>query len=150
MDLKSLLVDSKTTWVEFPGLEGFEVELANLSRKELVNLRKRCTQNKFNRKTRQFEEILDDDKFVIEFTSATVKGWKGLKLKFLEDLVLVDIKGEDPEKELPFDEPNAQLLVENSNEFDNWLNEVVFDLENFRSAEQKENKETVKAVPGPQ
>ena len=78
------------------------------------------------------------------------KGWKGLKLKFLEDLVLVDIKGEDPEMELPFDEPNAQLLVENSNEFDNWLNEVVFDLENFRSSEQKENKEAVKAVPGPQ
>jgi hypothetical protein len=150
MDLKSLLVDSKTTWVEFPGLEGFEVELANLSRKELVNLRKRCTQNKFNRKTRQFEEQLDDDKFVIEFTSATVKGWKGLKLKFLEDLVLVDIEGEDPEKELPFNEENSQLLVENSNEFDNWLNEVVFDLENFRSAEQKENKETAKAVPGPQ
>ena len=40
MELKSLLVDSKTTWVEFPGLDGFEVELANLSRKELVNLRK--------------------------------------------------------------------------------------------------------------
>ena len=150
MELKSLLVDSKTTWVEFPGLDNFEVELANLSRKELIALRKRCTQNKFNRKTRQFEEVLDDDKFVIEFTSATVKGWKGLKLKFLEDLVLVDIKGEDPEKELPFNEENSQLLVENSNEFDNWLNEVVFDLENFRSAEQKENKETVKAVPGPQ
>ena len=28
MELKSLLVDSKTTWVEFPGLDGFEVELA--------------------------------------------------------------------------------------------------------------------------
>ena len=40
MELKSLLVDTKTTWVDFPGLEGFEVELANLSRKELVNLRK--------------------------------------------------------------------------------------------------------------
>ena len=40
MELKSLLVDSKTTWVEFPGLDGFEVELANLSRKELVNLEK--------------------------------------------------------------------------------------------------------------
>jgi len=38
MELKSLLVDSKTTWVEFPGLSGFEVELANLSRKELLNL----------------------------------------------------------------------------------------------------------------
>ena len=54
MDLKSLLVDSKTTWVEFPGLLGFEVELANLSRKELTGLRKKCTVNKFNRKTINF------------------------------------------------------------------------------------------------
>ena len=30
---------------------------------------------------------------------------------------------------------NAEVLVENSTEFDNWLNEVVFDLENFRSPE---------------
>ena len=148
MDLKSLLVDSKTTWVEFPGLEGFEVELANLSRKELVSLRKRCTQNKFNRKTRQFEEQLDDDKFVIEFTDATVKGWKGLKLSYLEDLVLVDLKGQDSEQELPWDIENAQQLVENSSEFDNWLNEVVFDLENFRSKEQKEDTKAPRSIPG--
>jgi hypothetical protein len=136
MDLKSLLVDSKTTWAEFPGLDGFEVELANLSRKELVNLRKKCTSSKFNRKTRGFEEILDDEKFVKEFTEATVKGWKGLKLGYLEDLILVDLKGQDREMEMEFSEENAQILVENSSEFDNWLNEVVFDLENFRTKEQ--------------
>ncbi len=148
MELKNLLVDSKTTWVEFPGLDGFEVELANLSRKELVALRKRCTQNKFNRKTRQFEEIVDDNKFVKEFTEATVKGWKGLKLKFLEDLVLVDLKGNDPEQELPFDITNATELVENSSEFDNWLNEVVFDLENFRSGSEAPTIQKAKTVPG--
>ena len=96
MDLKSLLVDSKTTWVEFPGLDGFEVELANLSRKELVALRKRCTTNKFNRKTRAFEESLDDDKFLVELTNATVKGRKNLKLGYLEDLVLVELGSNDP------------------------------------------------------
>ena len=137
MELKSLLIDSKTTWVEFPGLLGFEVELANLSRKELVNLRKKCTINKFNRKTRQFEDELNDEKFVVEFTKATVKGWKGMKLSYLEDLLLVDLKGQDPEAEMEFTEENAQQLVENSSEFDNWLNEVVFDLENFRSEEQR-------------
>ena len=139
MDLKSLLVDSKTTWVEFPGLLGFEVELANLSRKELVNLRKKCTINKFNRKTRQFEDELNDEKFVVEFTKATVKGWKGMKLGYLEDLLLVDLKGQDSEAEMEFTEENAQQLVENSSEFDNWLNEVVFDLENFRSREQSKD-----------
>ena len=141
MDLKSLLVDSKTTWVEFPGLSGFEVELANLSRKELVNLRKKCTMNKFNRKTRQFEDELNDEKFVKEFSKATVQNWKGLKLEFLEDLLLVDLKGQNPKKELEYSEDNALQLVENSSEFDNWLNEVVFDLENFRSKEQGPNTE---------
>ena len=147
MELKNLLVDSKTTWVEFPGLDGFEVELANLSRKELVNLRKRCVQNKFNRKTRAFEESLDDDKFVKEFTEATVKSWKGLKLNYLEDLVLVDLGGQDGNKEMPFSMDNALQLVENSSEFDNWLNEVVFDLENFRTSEQAKNREKIKTVP---
>jgi hypothetical protein len=148
MDLKSLLVDSKTTWVEFPGLLGFEVELANLSRKELVNLRKKCTINKFNRKTRQFEDELNDEKFVVEFTKATVKGWKGLKLGYLEDLLLVDLKGQDSEAEMEFTEENAQQLVENSSEFDNWLNEVVFDLENFRSKEQGKSIKKTPPVSG--
>jgi hypothetical protein len=143
MELKSLLVDSKTTWVEFPGLEGFEVELANLSRKELMALRKKCTTNKFNRKTRAFEENLDDNKFVKEFSLSTVKGWKGLKLEYLEDLLLVDLKGQDPTKELEWTEENAVQLVENSSEFDNWLNEVVFDLENFRTGSKtKDTGET--------
>ena len=148
MELKSLLVDSKTAWVDFPGMDGFEVELANLSRKELVNLRKRCTINKFDRKTRMFNEELDETKFVTEFSGATVKGWKGLKLKYLEDLILVDLKGQDKESEMPYSKENAEVLVENSSEFDNWLNEVVFDLENFRSREQEAPVKKASPVSG--
>ena len=148
MELKSLLVDSKTAWVDFPGMDGFEVELANLSRKELVNLRKRCTTNKFDRKTRMFNEELDEAKFVTEFSGATVKGWKGLKLKYLEDLILVDLKGQDKESEMPYTQENAEVLVEHSQEFDNWLNEVVFDLENFRSREQEAPVKKASPVSG--
>ena len=147
MELKSLLVDSKTTWVEFPGLDGFEVELANLSRKELVNLRKKCTQSKFNRKTRAFEETLDDEKFVKEFSESTIKNWKGLKLSYLEDLILVDLKGQNLENEMEHTLENALVLVENSSEFDNWLNEVVFDLENFRSKEPGNDKKKAGSIP---
>ena len=148
MELKSLLVDSKTAWVDFPGMDGFEVELANLSRKELVNLRKRCTTNKFDRKTRMFNEELDETKFVTEFSGATVKGWKGLKLKYLEDLILVDLKGQDKESEMPYSTETAEVLVENSSEFDNWLNEVVFDLENFRSREPEAPVKKASPVSG--
>ena len=148
MELKSLLVDSKTAWVEFPGMEGFEVELANLSRKELVNLRKRCTTNKFDRKLRVFNEELDEQKFIVEFTNAVIKNWKGLKLKYLEEILLVDLKGQDLETEMEYTEENAKVLVENSQEFDNWLNEVVFDLDNFRNKEQKVNPRKADSVAG--
>ena len=133
MDLKKLMVDTKNVWVDFPGLPGFEVEVANLSRKELTGLRKKCTTTKFDRKTRQAVEKLDEDKFVVEFTHGVVKNWKGLTLEHLETLLLVDIEGKDPKQELEYTDENAETLVSSSTEFDTWLNEVVFDLDNFRS-----------------
>jgi|TARA_B110000208_G_C11483621_1_gene326771 hypothetical protein len=133
MDLKKLMVDTKNVWVDFPGLPGFEVEIANLSRKELTGLRKKCTTTKFDRKTRQAVEKLDEEKFVVEFTHGVVKNWKGLTLAHLETLLLVDIADKDPEQELEYTDENAETLVSSSTEFDTWLNEVVFDLDNFRS-----------------
>jgi hypothetical protein len=133
MDLKKLMVDTKAVWVDFPGLPGFEVEVANLSRKELTGLRKKCTTTKFDRKTRQAVETLEEEKFITEFSKAVIKNWKGLTLEHLETLLLVDIEGQEPTKELEFSEDNAETLVSSSTEFDTWLNEVVFDLDNFRS-----------------
>lgn len=132
MKLTDLMVDTKSAWIDFPGCPGFQVEVANLARKELVALRKRCVSQKFDRKTRQMVEELDEDKFVVEFAKATIKGWKGLKLKYLEDLILVNLSGQDPDTELEYDSEQAEVMVQNSTEFDNWINEVVFDLANFR------------------
>jgi hypothetical protein len=133
MELKKLMVDSKSVWIDFAGLEGFSVEVANLSRKELTSLRKRCTEQKFDRKTRQLIEELNDEKFISEFSRSVVKGWKGLSLKHLETLLLIDMGSEDPNSELEYTEDNAETLVSSSTEFDTWLNEVVFDLDNFRT-----------------
>ncbi len=137
MKLEDLMVDTKTAWIEFPGCDNFEVEVANLSRKELLSLRKRCIKTKFDRKTHQAVEELDDDKFIHEFTKATVKNWKGLKLQYLEELILVDIGDNDPDTELEFNLENAESLVQNSADFDNWINEVVFDLANFRGRSER-------------
>ena len=137
MKLEELMVDTKAAWIEFPGCPGFEVKVANLARKELVALRKRCVHTKFDRKTRQPEEVLDEQKFISEFSRATIKGWKGLKLKYLEDLLLVDLSGKDVDTELEYDESQAEILVSNSTEFDTWVNEVVFDLGNFRRGAER-------------
>ena len=137
MDLKKLMVDTKAVWVDFPGLSGFSVEVANLSRKELNGLRKRCTGQKFDRKTRAVVETLDEDKFVTEFSLGTVKNWKGLTLDHLSSLLLIDTDNQDLSKELEYTADNAETLVSSSTEFDTWLNEVVFDLDNFRTVRDK-------------
>ena len=137
MQLKNLIIDSKSAWVEFPGLDGFSVEVVNLSRKELQPLRKRCVTQKLDRKTRLMEEILDEDKFVEHFTEATIRDWKGLTLGHLETLILIDTTDKIMTTELPYSSENAQILIAQSTEFDNWLNEVVFDLDNFRTGTEE-------------
>ena len=146
MKLTDLMVDTKSAWLDFPGCPGFQVEVANLARKELVNLRKKCIAQKFDRKTRQMTEDRDEEKFIKEFSRATIKNWRGLKLKFLEDLILVDLSKQDTETELEYDEEQAEVLIQNSAEFDNWINEVVFDLANFRGGPKGNSVEPVRAV----
>ena len=38
---------------------------------------------------------------------------------------------EDEEYELPFNEENVEILMKNSGDFDQWVTEMVGDLENF-------------------
>ena len=102
---------------------------------------------KFDRKSRQVAEQIDEDKFVKQFTAATVKNWKGLTLEHLETLILVDISKEDSSKELEYSKDNAETLVSSSSEFDTWLNEVVFDLDNFRTGSKGPTPKKTGKVP---
>lgn len=131
VSLASLLTPSKTVAVDYPGMEGFSVNLCYLAREELLKLRNRCLSQKFNRKTRAFEEQLDEDKFLVEYVKAVIKGWSGLKYSYLEELLLVDISKLNPNDELEFNQENAETLMKNAADFDTWVTEVVGDLENF-------------------
>ena len=131
VSLKTLMTPTKTVEFDYPGCKDFTVELCYLAREELVKLRNRCLSQTFNRKTRSYEESMDDDKFVTEYTKAVIKGWKGLKYRYLEELLLVDIADLDPDDELTYTQENSELLMRNSNAFDTWITETIGDLENF-------------------
>lgn len=131
ISLASLMTPSKTVSIEFGGYPDFCVSLCHLAREELIKLRKRCVTTKFNKKSRQPEEALDEEKFLTEYCKAVIKGWEGLKFKYLEELLLVDTTAYDPDSELPYTSDNAELLMKNSSAFDTWVTETVGDLENF-------------------
>ena len=131
VSLATLMTPSKTVSVDFPETEGFKVELTYLARDEILKLRNKCLKQKFNKKTRAFEEQLDEDTFLTEYVKAIIKGWSGFKYKYLQDMMLIDTTSLNEEDELPFTQENAEILMKNSPDFDTWVTETVGDLENF-------------------
>jgi hypothetical protein len=134
LSLKSMLVPSKTNTVEYPGMPGFEVTISFLSRETLQSIRKKATKTSF--KNRQPVEELNDDLFLQLYAENSIKGWKGLKLKYLEQLAPVDIAGSDPESELDFSNEDALALMKSSSNFDSFISEQVTDLGNFSTNKQ--------------
>jgi hypothetical protein len=129
LSLKSLLVPSKSVEVEYPGMPGFVVSLAFLSRETLINIRKKSTKTTF--KNRQAAEEFNEDLFLQLYVDSAVKGWGGLKLSYLEQLAPVDLAGQDMDAELEFTPENALYLMKNSSNFDAFVSEQVSDLGNF-------------------
>lgn len=134
LSLKTLLVPSKAVSVEYPGMPGFTIELCFLSRETLQTIRKKSTKTTF--KNRQPVEELNDELFLELYVKACVKGWKGLKLKYLEQLAPVDLSDSDPETELDYSEENALYLMKASTNFDAFVSEQVADLGNFSKNKQ--------------
>jgi hypothetical protein len=129
LSLKSLLVPSKTVEVEYPGLPGFKISLSFLSRETIISIRKKATKTTF--KNRQPQEELNDELFLQLYVEQAVKGWTGLKIRYLEQLAPVDVSKLDPEDELNYTSENALYLMKNSSDFDSFISEQVSDLGNF-------------------
>jgi hypothetical protein len=134
LSLKTLLVPSKEIEVEYPGMPGFVVSVSFLSRETLQNIRKKATKTTF--KNRQPVEELNDDLFLELYVRASVKGWKGLSIKYLEQLAPVDVSGMKETDELDYSDENALYLMKASSNFDAFISEQVTDLGNFSQNKQ--------------
>ena len=132
VSLKSLMTPTKTVEFDYPGCDGFKVKLCYLAREELIKLRNRCVNQVFNKKTRSYEEQMDDERFLTEYTKSVIKGWSGFKLGFAKNMLLLgDLTPEQENQELEFSQENIEVLMKNSGDFDNWVTEQVGELENF-------------------
>ena len=132
ISLKTLLVPSKSLEVEYPGMPDFKIQIAFLSRETLQTIRKKSTKTSF--KNRQPVEELNDELFLELYVKSAVKGWSGLKLKYLEQLAPVDLTNQDLDAELEYSEENALYLMKNSSNFDSFVSEQVTDLGNFSAS----------------
>ena len=132
MSLQSLLTPQKVVELDYPGYEDFKLKIAFLSREEIIKIRKRCTVTKFDKRSRQPLDELDEELFLKAYVAAVVKGWSGLKFRYLQELMLVDLSSvPDLDGELEYNEENALVLLKNSPDVDRFITEVTGDLSNF-------------------
>jgi len=93
--IKNLMIEEKIIEVEFPDSDGFLVKLSYVGRDKLMKIRNRALVFKFNKRTRQREEEVDNDKFLEEYSREVIRGWKGLTIRELARILPIDTAGAD-------------------------------------------------------
>jgi hypothetical protein len=136
--IKNLMVTEKASEVEFPDIDGFKVRVCYVGRDRLIKIRNSALVYKFNKRTRQREEEVDNDKFLEAYADAVIKGWSGLTVKGLGQLIPVDMSKMDTHQEIPYTPEDALDLLRNSTIFDQFITDTLNDFENF----EQDRKET--------
>jgi hypothetical protein len=137
--IKNLIAKETTTWVEFPDIDGFEINLRFLGREDLMKIRNSSLTYKFNKRTRQREEEVDNDKFLEHYAEKAIAGWKGLKVKHLPILLPVDISSMDSGEEVEYSTDDAIELLKNSTIFDQFVTDSMNDFEQFSKKKQEDD-----------
>ena len=135
------MVTEKVTEVDFPDLDGFTVQLCYVGRERMMKIRNQALVYKFNKRTRQREEEVDNDKFLEAYADAVIKGWKGLTVRGLATLLPIDTSSMDPKEEVPYSADDALLLLKNSTIFDQFVTDS---LNNFEVFDREAKEEAVK------
>jgi hypothetical protein len=137
--IKNMIAKESSTWVIFPEIEGFEVNLRFLTREDLLKIRTASLVFKFNKRTRQREEEVDSAKFLEAYAEKAIAEWRGLKVKHLPLLLPVDISSMDPEENIDYSEEEALELLKNSTIFDQFVTDTMNDFEQFSKKKAETN-----------
>lgn len=132
IELNKIKLDTKIAEKEFPSIPGFKIKLAYLSRERLSKLHNDCQVGKMDENGIQYRD-LDHEKYIEEYVRAAIKGWQGLTVANLENLMLIDMGDLEPNEEVAYSHDNAVALFRASLQFERWVSESVRNLSIFRN-----------------
>ena len=79
------------------------------------------------------EDELNEKLFSREFSKRAIAGWEGVTIQDVAEFLALDEESiTDFDELVEYSVENAHTLVENSSDFDQWLNDKVFELDTFR------------------
>ena len=148
-NLVSFVKKDKIVKFSYPDFPQFLVHLRYTGKTQLQDMVKECTVTRFDMKARKDVENIDEVKFKKLIATKVIVGWDGLTIDVLKNIVLLDEEAiaaagmtKDSLVEASFE--NKMMLLDNSMEFDRWVNDIIHDIKKFRDEEHAKEVENLK------
>lgn len=145
IDVQSLvdrtLLKGVTVWKEFDGIPGFEVEIAYVSKQQMIRIYEACTKRGYDKDAKEFKEQLDRERVAKMWADKVVISWRGFTLEKFQRLFPADIAEEEKKNVVEPTLENRIALLWNSTEFENWCLAVATSPDHFLDARKSKEKE---------
>lgn len=133
MDLRGLIQETKqelTAWVDF---KGFEVEVIYIDKAEFNAMFEKSKRRGF-RKHQPVDEV--DEAKLRKNIAGLIKGWRGLTLGKLKEVMNINPPKKDLDKEVECSDANKLALLEHLYGFENFITDTVTEIQEFRQEQQ--------------
>lgn len=148
-NLVSFVKKDKIVKFSYPDFPQFLVHLRYTGKTQLHDMVKECTEERLDMRTMKKVEEINELKFKKLIATKVIVGWDCLTIDVLKNIVLLDEEAitaagmtNDSIVEASFE--NKMMLLDNSIEFDRWVNDIIHDIKKFRDDEHAKEVENLK------
>lgn len=124
---------TRTKTVDYPSMPGFKITLGYISNELNRKIYKEATVNKFDSANGVSYPELDQEKFAELLCKHAIRGWEGLTVAGLSELLLINTDSLSQDEAVEYTEDNALQLYLNCLPLNKWLSNAVRELNQFRS-----------------
>lgn len=142
--ISKLAAKEKVVEVQYPNTD-FYITIAHIPREKLQAIRNRSLKRKWDATKREQVEEVDNDTFLEEYSKAVIRGWKGLTVGVLARICAIDTDKDEAEA-IEYSEEEALDLMKYSTDFDQWITNIVSDVERFSTVKKQQQAKNLKST----
>jgi hypothetical protein len=135
------LLKGVSVWKELDGVPGFEVNVAYVSKQQMIRIYETCTHRIYKKDAKEFVEELDREKVSKLWAEKVVIGWRGLTMEKFQRFFPAEVSDKEKNELVEPTLENRIALLWNSTEFENWCLAVATSPDYFLSHRAEKEKE---------
>lgn len=125
-----------------PLIKGFFVSLTYANRFVLQEIREGSKEYRFDRRTKERVEELNEEKLIEYYAIKLINDWRGLTARKLKDILPgLEVNEEDLDTNIAYNKEIAISILKNSLDFSSWVDSIATDSKYFTEIEKSQVKE---------